>query len=362
MTIGKLKKTIQECGVVGAGGAGFPTHIKIDLRANTILLNCAECEPLINVDRFLLANFAQEILTALKHLSEVLDADVIIAVKKTYKAAIDSVDKIITGYPRFRLGLLDPVYPTGDEVMLVYETLGIVVPPGALPIDIGCIVFNVETMYNIYNAVEFASPVTEKWVTIAGEVKNPGVKQILVGATISEAVASAGGLLIENPAYVVNGLMMGKTASGADKITKTTNAILVLPQSHSYTKNISFDFKRAASSCCQCRNCTDMCPRYLLGYPIEPHKIMRALCYKDTTSDSFVGAMYCCLCGICEKFACPQSLAPRNLIGEFKTAFSANKINNHVGLRLASPMLPYRKVDARRLMIRLGLAKYEVPE
>ena len=362
MTISQLKKIIQDCGVVGAGGAGFPTHLKIDARAKTILLNCAECEPLINVDRFLLENYTSEILLALKHLSGVLDADVVIAVKKTYKTAIISVNERIASCPRFRLGLLEPVYPAGDEVLLIYETLGLVVPPGAFPIDIGCVVFNVETMYNIHNAIELASPVTKKWVTIAGEVENSCIKLFSIGTTITEALTAAGRITTENPTYFINGLMMGKTASDADTITKTTNAILVLPTAHLVAKNLNIDFNRAASACCQCRSCTDMCPRHLLGYPIEPHRIMRAMCAKDPTSDSFVGAMYCCLCGICEKIACPQSLAPRNLISVFKNELTKSGIKAIKQSKYqVSPMLPYRKVDASRLKIRLGLAKYEVP-
>ena len=365
MTVSELKKTIQDCGVVGAGGAGFPTHLKIDPRAKTILLNCAECEPLISVDRYLLTNYANEILSALKQLSDVLDADVVVAVKKTYKNAIGSVKGIIDAYPRFRLGLLDAVYPVGDEVLLVHETLGLIVPPGALPIDIGCVVFNVETMYNIYNAMEFGRAVAVKWVTIAGEVENPGVKRISIGTAIGDAVATAGSLTVENPVYIINGLMMGIKASDADNITKTTNAIFVLP-SHFFAKHTceshGIDLKRAASACCQCRSCTDMCPRHLIGYPIEPHRIMRALCAKDPASDSFYGVMYCSSCGVCEKIACPQNLKPRSLIVIFKEELKkAGVSSDKPGASSVSPMLRYRRVDANRLLIRLGLAKYEVP-
>ena len=362
MNIDELKKIIQDCGVVGAGGAGFPTHIKIDSRAKTILLNCAECEPLINVDKYLLTSFTNEILSMLSKLSEILDADVVIAVKNTYKNTIEAVNKNLSDYPRFKLSLLEPIYPTGDEVLLLYETMGIVVPPGALPIDIGCVVFNVETMYNIYKATTYGKTVSEKWVTIAGEVKNPGIKQLPLGITVKEAVEMAN-TTIDNPEYIINGLMMGKTASSEDVITKTTNAIFVLPYFLHKQPDTCTSLKRAASACCQCRNCTDMCPRFLIGYPIEPHRIMRALCTKDLALDPIINAMYCSSCGVCEVAACPQSLAPRTLIGKIKSELKkAGVIPAKHDFPKISPLRQYRKIDQERLKIRLGISKYEVHE
>ena len=363
MTINEIKKTIEDCGVVGAGGAGFPTHLKIDPRAKTIILNCAECEPLLCVDKYLLAHYTEEIFAALKQVSEVLDADVVIAVKKAYKKTINSVNEKIQAYPRFRLCLLENIYPIGDEIILIYETLGFVVPPGSLPIEAGCIVFNVETMYNVYHAITSNKPVTEKWVTIAGEVENPGVKQFPVGLTIHDAVKTAGDITSTNPAYILNGLMMGKKVLGTDFITKTTNVIFVLSNHELAETPFSTNLNRAASACCQCRACTDLCPRHLIGYPIEPHRIMRALGANDSTSDSFMGVMHCSGCGICEKIACPQSLAPRELMNVFKNEFKKGGVK---AAKLKTPqvsnMLPYRKVDQERLKIRLGLRKYEVPE
>ena len=161
--------------------------------------------------------------------------------------------------------------------------------------------------------------------------------------------------------------MMGSQAAPSDEISKTTNAIIVLPNDHylirRFSGNRSADLNRVASACCQCRTCTDLCPRSQVGYPIEPHKIMRALSARDSASDAFHGAMYCSMCGICEMVACPQSLAPRSLIKTFRKAMTEAGVRpQKCDARPVSDASAYRKVDVNRLTVRLGLAKYgDVP-
>jgi len=362
MTLGELKKILEDCGVVGAGGGGFPTHLKIDSRVKTVILNCAECEPLVKVDQFLLAKYPQQIISALKILSDVLNCDIKIAVKKSYSAAISAVEKIIINEPLMELALLNEVYPAGDEILLIHEVLDLVIPPGSFPIESGCAVLNVETVYNISGAIEHGAAVTHKWVTIAGEVKNTRTIRVPVGIPVGEAVEAAGGSTVDYPTYIVGGVMMGDLTT--EVITKTTNAIIVLPQDHYLVHrakfNPSIELNRVASACCQCRNCTDMCPRFLLGYPIEPHKIMRAVAARDATSETFNSAMYCSLCGVCEMVACPQSLAPRSLIKIFRSALvKAGMKPIKCKARPISEGNAYRKVAAKRLVARLGLSKYD---
>jgi Na+-translocating ferredoxin:NAD+ oxidoreductase RnfC subunit len=360
--ITQVKEILEKCGVVGAGGAGFPTHLKIDSRANTILLNCAECEPLLQVDQQLLARYAEEILFTLQRLAKILEASVVVAVKKSFTETISAVKEKLSKYPNIRLALLDSVYPAGDEIILIYEAAGIVVPPGSVPLDAGCVVFNTETVYNMYNAIEHGKPVTHKWVTITGEVERPVTAHVPVGISIEDAVKRAGKITIDNPVFIAGGPMMGSVTLPRDKIKKTTKAILVLPAEHNLArvKTGGILLNRIASACCQCRVCTDMCPRYLLGYPLEPHKIMRALCARDTKSDAFHGIMYCGLCGLCEKIACPQSLAPRELIKTVKTELSKAGIKPEK--HEAAPVSwarHGRSVAQNRLKIRLGLEKYD---
>jgi Na+-translocating ferredoxin:NAD+ oxidoreductase RnfC subunit len=368
MLIDRLKKIIEDAGVVGAGGAGFPTHLKMDKRADTLLLNCAECEPLFKVHQQLLTRYAADILSALHIIADTLGASLIIAIKKSYGETINAVQLAAAGYPypAAKIALLDDTYPAGDEILLIYEAAGVVVPPGTLPIESGFLVLNVETVYNIHLALTNGAPVTHKWVTIAGEVKKPVTARIPLGTTLRKAAERAGGITTANPAFITGGPMMGGISSENEVVTKITNAILVLPAGHPSVKKINRDpgteLNRAASACCQCHTCTDMCPRNLLGYPVEPHRFMRALRslnVKDT--EAYKGLMYCCLCGLCEIACCPQSLAPRTLMKMFKGKLTKAGVKPEK--REAAPVhkkREYRRVGEKRLKIRLGLTQYDL--
>lgn len=142
-----LKNALFEGGVVGAGGAGFPTHAKLSDQADTVILNCAECEPLIKVDRQLMVDYINEILSGMQMMVEAMGAkEGIIAVKKSYTASIEAVKSNIGNYKNLRLHILPDIYPAGDEVVLIYETTGRIVPQGKIPILVGCVVCNVETV------------------------------------------------------------------------------------------------------------------------------------------------------------------------------------------------------------------------
>ena len=157
-----LSSMIKENGIVGAGGAGFPTYMKIDERAQIILLNCAECEPLLKLHRQLLEKYAQEILETFQLVADTVGAEqAIVGIKGEYKDTVAALNRCIHRFPKVSLQLLDSVYPMGDEVVLIYEATGRVVRPGGLPIEEGIAVFNVETIYNIYRAMKKNKPVTD---------------------------------------------------------------------------------------------------------------------------------------------------------------------------------------------------------
>ena len=169
MNINELGRIMRENGIVGAGGAGFPSYAKLNEKADTIILNCAECEPLLKLHRQVLEKYAFEIMTALTAVKEATQAErVIIAVKPAYKGAVDAVNANLGSFKDITIGYLPEVYPAGDEVITIYETTGRVVAPGAIPISVGCIVYNVETMLNLYFAMTADKPVTSKYITIAG--------------------------------------------------------------------------------------------------------------------------------------------------------------------------------------------------
>ena len=366
MEMKDLSNILQQNGIVGAGGAGFPTYAKLNENAETIILNCAECEPLLRLHRQLLEKYAREIVETFYMMGQTMGAkDIVIGIKKAYKGAIEALNACIGDYKGVRLGLLDEVYPAGDEVVLIYEVTGKVVRPGGLPIESGVAVFNVETVYNVYRAIKQNTPVVDKLVSVVAEVENPVTVRVPIGCTIDEVVALAGGVTTNNAVYFIGGPMMGNIGTGAQPVTKTTNAILVLPEDHviiqKKNRKSSIDLKRAAASCCQCTMCTDLCPRNRLGHPIEPHLFMRAATCKDIQDPNiFINTMFCCSCGLCELYSCMQNLSPRSLMAEYKAGLRANGIKPPQGVVPApvGPEREYRKVPMERLMARLDLTKY----
>lgn len=165
---------IAKSGIVGAGGAGFPTHVKMNAKAEYVIINGAECEPLLRVDQQLMAVETKKILDALKLCMEAVGADKgVIALKGHYEAAINSFNQLLGEYEGISLHLLPNFYPAGDEQITVYEVTGRIVPEGGIPLQCGVIVSNVETMLNIYNAYFEDKPVTDSYVTFAGEVNEP---------------------------------------------------------------------------------------------------------------------------------------------------------------------------------------------
>ena len=366
MEIKELQKIIQENGVVGAGGAGFPTYAKLDERANTILMNCAECEPLLKLHRQLLEKHAHEIMKTFNMVAETVGAsEAIIGIKKSYVQTVKALEQHIEEFPNMRIHLLEEVYPMGDEVVLIYEATGRVVRPGGLPIEQGVAVFNVETIYNVYRAVEKQKPVTDKYVSVVAEVSNPVTVRVPLGCTLDEVVAQAGNVTIKDPVYFVGGPMMGRIGSGSDPVTKTTNAILVLPKDHVIVmkkqRTSSIDLKRAASICCQCNTCTDLCPRNNLGHPIDPALFMRAASNNDYRNlNPYLDSNFCSSCGVCEMYSCPQSLAPRTLLADMKAGLKKAGVRPpQVQAAPVQKSREYRKVPEERLMARLGLTKYD---
>lgn len=368
MELQELKQILREAGVAGAGGAGFPAYGKLDMRTEVILLNCAECEPLLKLHRQLLEQHAEEILRAFDLMARTVGAEkAVIGIKREYKGARKAIDRYIDAYPNMSVHLLESAYPMGDEVVLIYEATGRVIRPGGLPIEEGAAVFNVETVYNIYRALELQIPVVDKLVTVVGEVEHPLTVRVPLGASIGDVVFLAGEITAKDPAYLVGGPMMGNLAEETALVTKTTNAVIVLDKSHTLVRrkdrNAAIDLKRAASCCCQCETCTSLCPRHALGHPIEPHRFMRSAANQDfQDTQVFVNTLTCSSCGLCENFSCPQGLSPRSLIADYKG-----------GLRKAGVKLPpdtapdpvkkgreYRRVPEERLKARLGLARYDV--
>ena len=364
MKLSELQGILKENGIVGAGGAGFPTYAKLSEKADTVILNCAECEPLLKLHRQVLETHPQEIFEALQIISKTVNAKrVCVALKKSYTATANAIKPFVEFFENIEICLLDDVYPAGDEVILTYEVTGRIVPPGDIPLSVGVMVLNVETVYNLYRAMN-GCPVTRKYVTIAGEVENPVTVRVPIGVTVGEIIKLAGNITTEDPAFIIGGPMMGSLGSKANIVTKTTNAVLVLPSSHSLIRRRQsktfIDMKRAMAACCQCSYCTSLCSRNLLGHPINPSEFMR-VASNSITNDAapYINAMYCSGCGLCEQYSCVQNLSPRMLLAACKLELRKAGIKPQPQPEpVVNPDRPLRQVPMSRLTSRIGLKKY----
>jgi Na+-translocating ferredoxin:NAD+ oxidoreductase RnfC subunit len=223
---------------------------------------------------------------------------------------------------------------------------------------------NVETVMNI--AVADAEPVTEKYLTIAGAVPEPVTLRVPVGITMRECVAAAGGATIPDANYVVGGVMMGYIEDDHDAlVTKTTGGIIVLPDEHVVVRFKRRDWKQIAkigrAACDQCTFCTELCPRYLLGHPIEPHKAMRSLGFNRIGEANVIGTFFCCECNLCSYYSCPEDLDPRNVCVENKRRLMREKRRwENPPFDPARPKLHMenRKAPMKRLIQKLDLGRY----
>ncbi|MCT4566069.1 MAG: SLBB domain-containing protein [Maledivibacter sp.] len=364
----KLIQAVQEAGVVGAGGAGFPTHIKLRGNAEYIIVNGAECEPLLRVDQQLMASKTNEILKALDGVVKETGAKKgIVALKSKYHKALESLNKYINQYENIDIFKLGNFYPAGDEQVTVYEVLNRIVPEGGIPLEVGVIVINVETLLNIHNALN-GIVVTHKYVTVTGAVRMPITMKLPIGISIKQAMDLAGGTMEEEFCVIDGGPMMGKLIDDIEApITKTTKGIIVLPKDHglikSKDKGIEKMLKQARSACCHCSLCTEVCPRNLLGHKLHPDKIMRIASYGDACDStlSITEAFLCCECGLCEQ-ACIMGLQPWKLNKFLKNQMGRNGIkkNHNRKPKLANPFREYRKFPVKKLIARLGIEKYDV--
>lgn len=360
-----LEEKIFNAGVVGAGGGGFPTHIKAKSKVEFVLANGAECEPLLHKDYEIMVNYAAEIVSGMEMMIEATNAKKgLFGIKEKNVGAIDAINKKIKGTKIEMCGLGD-FYPSGDEYELVHSATNRLIPPFGLPLDVGCVVNNVETLYNINNASKDI-PVTKKFLCVAGAVKNPKAFFVPIGTSIGELLEFAGGSTEKEFGIFVSGIMMGKfTTDLSTPVTKATAGIIVLPLNHYLIKRMSRpvpDMNRIGKSACdQCSYCTEMCPRYLLGYDVQPHKVMRSLGF--TTSGSEFWNTYadlCCSCGLCSLYSCPEDLYPREACNQGKAEMRKLGLH-HKQLKPVSvhPMKEGRRVPVKQLMKKIDIYKYD---
>jgi Na+-translocating ferredoxin:NAD+ oxidoreductase RnfC subunit len=360
-----LAEKLRECGVVGAGGAGFPTCVKAQSKVEFLIANGAECEPLIHKDAELMKHFPAEILGGMAAMAESVGARAAKFGIKTKNAASLEALQADPQCKRVEFVMLGDYYPSGDEFELVYAATGRLIPAAGIPLNVGCVVNNVETLYNVRLA-EQGTPVTRKFLSVCGAVRQPRSFWAPVGVTFRELIEFAGGAACQEFGVFVSGLMMGTlTFDLDDVVTKTTGGLIVLPRDHYLmtrkTRSQGEMNRIGKSACDQCSYCTEFCPRYLLGYEVQPHKVMRSLAFSSTGADIWnQWSELCCACGLCTLYACPEDLYPKEACDDGKRAQRA------AGLKFVQqkpvqphPMKEYRRVPLSQLRRRLQVEEYE---
>lgn len=361
----RFVETLRQMGVVGAGGAGFPTSVKAASQTEFLLANGAECEPLLHKDFELMRSHPAEIVSGLKRMAAATGAShAVIGIKEKNQEAIEALrphaEKEGCGFC-----LLGDFYPSGDEYELVYAATGRLIPAGGIPLNVGCVVNNVETLYNVERAAR-GEPVTRKFVSISGAVNKPASFWAPIGTSFAELLDAAGGASVPEYGVFISGLMMGTLTFDLSGVTtKTTCGLIVLPKEHPLVERKSRPVEAmeriGRSACDQCSYCTEFCPRYLLGYDVQPHKVMRSLGFTLAGKDNWnQWASLCCACGLCTLYACPEELYPKEACDSAKLDLRAAGIRfqQERSVRV-HPMKEYRRVPQSMLRQRLGVDQYD---
>jgi electron transport complex protein RnfC len=291
---------IWDTGIVGLGGATFPTHVKMAFprgkKVEYMIINGAECEPYLTADHMLMLEKGEEILVGIRIVMSVIGIEnAIVGIETNKDDAIEHLRKISTKYPGIRIQGLKVKYPQGSEKHLIKSLTGREVPSGGLPIDVGTVVFNIGTMYAVYEAVQKNKPLIERIVTVSGKsLKNPSNFRVRIGTPVSELIKAAGGLPDNASKIIAGGPMMGKSLNSLDvPVTKGMSGLLILDDSESKRKPVQ--------NCIRCSKCISVCPMGL-----EPYLIMsmveKEIC--EYLDDCHIND--CMECGSCS-YICPAN-------------------------------------------------------
>ncbi len=297
-----LIKAVRDSGLVGLGGAGFPTHVKLNFPADknidTLVINAAECEPFITVDYRECMENSWDILAGVYLLKDLLGfKQVIIAVEDNKPDAFQVLKNIADHsedvHNEVNLMVLESKYPQGAEKMMVQSATGRKVPPGKLPADVGCVVMNVASVAFIARYIKTGKPLVSRSLTVDGSaIANPKNVRVPVGTNIGEIIDFCGGFKEEPCKILTGGPMMGLAIVGTDlPVLKQNNAILAFSKNDAVLKD--------ETDCIRCGRCAIACPMSLM-----PTNIVRAAKARDAATLNQLGTMVCMECGSCA-FACP---------------------------------------------------------
>lgn len=318
MTKEEILNAIGEAGVVGMGGAGFPTKVKLSPKEpdkiDYIIANCAECEPYITADYRRMIENPEELVGGMKIVLKLFDnAKGIFGVEDNKPDCIAKLKELTKDEPRIEVLALKTKYPQGGERQLIYATTGRAINSAMLPADAGCVVDNVETMINIYRAVAEGKPSMERIVTVSGDAVNePGNFKVLFGTNQAELVEAAGGFKSEPEKVISGGPMMGFSMFTLDvPVTKTSSSILC------FTKDEVAKFEPTA--CINCGRCVDACPSRLI-----PSRLADYAEHHDEEAFTKHEGLECMECGSCS-YVCPAKRPLKQSIGSMRKIALANR-------------------------------------
>lgn len=302
----EIRKHIGDAGIVGMGGAGFPTHVKLNPDEHvveTLILNGAECEPYITCDEMLLRERALEIIVGLRIMRYALQAKhCIIGVENNKLAAFRALREQVqnTGADFIEVIQVPTVYPTGGEKQLIQVLTGKEVPAGGLPLDIGVICHNVGTAYAVYRAIEYGEPLISRYVTVAGSVAHARNLEVLIGTPVIDLIEECGGNRKTISRIIMGGPMMGISLHDENiPVTKVTNCILVNARTGDVPVVSKTEF---TMPCIRCGQCAASCPVDLL--PQQLYWYARA---KDFDKAQDYHLFDCIECGCCD-YVCPSHI------------------------------------------------------
>lgn len=299
MSAADIVKRVMECGVVGLGGATFPSHVKLSIpkgkTAEVLILNGVECEPYLTSDHRIMLERAEEMIVGIQILMKALSVKkALIGVENNKVDAINHLSKLVADKPGIEVHALKVQYPQGGEKQLIKALINREVPSGGLPIDVGTVVHNVGSALAVYEAVQKNKPLIERVVTLTGKsVTKPANYVVRFGTPLMNLIEASGGLPEDTGKVINGGPMMGKALNNLDvAITKGCSGVVIVPEVES--------IRREVKPCIRCAKCTVVCPMGL-----EPYLLMtvseKALWDKVESND----VMDCIECGSCS-YACPS--------------------------------------------------------